>query len=294
MRVQHQRVRAMGGRHRRMRARTVVAGLFLGAAAVLPVASGSAGAQLRAHASNPLHLVVPGSLTVVAQSDALPFDGIENHAEVGFDISLDRALAKEMGLKITFHDQDFSGILSELDAHEYDMGAVAILATPARAQEVSFTQPFYYGGLSVLVDKASGLTTTSQLAGKRIGVLLGTAQGASAVQYLGSSIQLVTFENENEAIGALEGGQIDAVFIGYANTAPYVAQYKNLQVAKFWLVPTPNDIPVAKGDTPLVRALNKALDKLFVNGTYAQLYHKWMPGPISPLLIKAHKHFKGY
>jgi polar amino acid transport system substrate-binding protein len=276
------------------RARTALASLCLGAAAIVPFTGGVASAQQRAHHnSNPLHLITPGYLTVVAQSDQLPFDGIQNRAEVGFDISLDRALAHEMGLKITFHDQDFAGVLPALNAHEYDFGAMAILRTPQRAQEVSFTEPFYYGGLSVMVKKASAYTSVSQLASKRIGVLLGTAQGASAEQYLGHSIQLVTFENENEAVAALEGGQIDAVFIGYANTAPYEKEYPNLNVLKYWLLPIPNEIPVANGDSALVRALNRALNKLYLNGTYAKLYHKWMPGPISQLLIKAHKGFKG-
>lgn len=288
----HQGCRAATGRG--MRAKAALVGACLAAAAVVPLA-GTATAAQRPHADkNPLHLVTPGSLTVVAQSDQLPFDGIVNHAEVGFDIALDRALAKDLGLKITFHDQDFAGILPALNAHEYDFGAMALMWTTARAQEVTFSQPFYYGGLSVLVKRSSGLTKDSAFAGKRVGVLLGSTQAAEATERLGSAIQEVTFENENEAVAALEGDQVDAVFIGYANTAPFIEQYPDLQVAKFWLVPSPNDIPVAKGDTALVRALNRALDHLFVNGTYAKLYHKWLPGPISHLLISAHKHFKGY
>jgi len=107
-------------------------------------------------------------------------------------------------------------------------------------------------------------------------------------------IALVTFENENEAMAALQGGQIDGVFIGYASSPTYMAQYHDLSTPLFWLNSSPNEIPVAKGDTALARALNKALDGLYSDGTYAKLYHEWIPGPISQLLIKAHKGFQGY
>lgn len=305
MGLRHRRIRAgrigrpqASARPLRARLGVLAGAAALGAAAVVPLGAGAgqAGAAPRSSArplaKNPLHLVTPGYLEVVAQPDQLPFDGIENHREVGFCIALIGAVAKQLHLKVSIHDQDLSTLLTALSAHEYDVAAVAMLETPAREQDALFSQPFYYGGVSVLVKKSSGLSTISSFAGKSIGVLAGSTQAQQAVQYLGSSVQIVTFPTENNAVQALEGGSVDAVFIGYANTVPFIQQYPDLTVPLYWILPTPNGFAVALGDTKLANAIDKAEDVLYKNGTYAQLYHKWLPGNISQLLIKAHPGFK--
>jgi ABC-type amino acid transport substrate-binding protein len=86
-----------------------------------------------------------------------------------------------------------------------------------------------------------------------------------------------TFDTITEAFTALENGQIDAVINDLAVSA-YFAKTRgggSLQVVQ--TIPTGEQYGIAfPHDSDLLEPTNKALEEIKKDGTYAEIYEKWL------------------
>lgn len=234
--------------------------------------------------SNPYGLIQAGTVRVASLGDAKPYtftDAAGNFT--GFDVELFSDVAKRAGLgKPVFTGQDFSGLLAAVGNHQFDVGVAAIGITADRKKTVDFSDGYLAGYLTVLTTKSRGIHGSSDLAGKRLGVVQGTLQESYAVAHFPKA-NLVRFPDNNAAVSALNSGSIDAHFLDYEAAKSYVKQYTTLADAED--IPSfdaPAGFAIAKGDAPLKAALNKALHSAMQDGTWKRLYEKWFPGSPMP------------
>jgi polar amino acid transport system substrate-binding protein len=158
----------------------------------------------------------------------------------------------------------------------------AIGITDERKKTVDFSDGYLAGYLTVLTTKASGIDSKDDLAGKRLGVVQGTLQEAYAVKNFPKAA-LVRFPDNNSAVSALNSGSVDAHFLDYEAAKSYVTQYPTLKDAED--IPSfdaPAGFAIAKGNSALKTALNKALHEAMEDGTWKKLYQKWFPGSPMP------------
>jgi len=262
------------------------AGLLAAAAsaALVLAACSSGGASGSATKDNPYGLIEAGTVRVASLGDAKPYTFTDANGNfTGFDVELFTDVAKRAHLgKAVFTGQDFSGLLSAVANHQFDVGVAAIGITDERKKTVDFSDGYLAGYLSVLTTKSSGIDSSADLAGKRLGVVQGTLQETYAVKHFPKA-SLVRFPDNNAAVSALNSGSIDAHFLDYEALKSYIAQYPDLKDAED--IPSfdaPAGFAIAKGNPALKKALDTALHAAMEDGTWKTLYQKWFPGSPMP------------
>ncbi len=230
-----------------------------------------------------LGLGTPGVLTVGTLSDAPPNTCINSTGRfTGFDNELLRAIADKLGLKLRFVGTDFSGLLAQVASRRFDVGSSSIKATAARRRTVAFTNGYDFGYYSLVVPPGSAITKFGDLApGQRIGVVQGTVEESYVVDTL--HLQPVKYPDFATVYASLKTHQIDA-WVAPANQAAAAMRTGDPAVIVANTFSTDGFVAygVAKDNPPLVDALNSGLDAVIADGTWAQLYSKWVPRTLPP------------
>ncbi len=226
-------------------------------------------------------LVHPGYLTVGMDATYPPFEFINdtNHKFQGFDVDLMKAIAKEMGLKPKFVNVAWTGIIPGLEAHKYDCICSAMTITPERAKAVYFSRPYFVASQVIVVRKNdSRIHGVKDLEGKVVGVQLGTTGEFFAEKLLKEGIKftLKKYQTTPDALLDLKNGRLDAVIIDNG-VALWMAKKcpEEYKVINERLTHELYGIAVAKDNPALLKAINNALNKTIMDGTYTQIYEKW-------------------
>lgn len=225
-----------------------------------------------------LNLVVPGQLTVVALADQQGTSFVGNDGKVqGMAIDLMDAIGQRLGVKVTYRTQAIAGVIPAVSTHQYDTAAAGLLTTPERLRVVNFTQPWFYGQLLVINRKSQQMESNVEaLTGKTLGVLSGSAQQKYA-QTNFTKTKLKEYPQQPAMAASLLAGQIDAMFLGVVDGGVYLKRYPELTTVMSIASGLPNAFPVAKDRGALQTEMNKAMNALFEDGTYARLFKKWRP-----------------
>jgi polar amino acid transport system substrate-binding protein len=117
-----------------------------------------------------------GELRVAVQTQGPPFSMIDAAgARTGSAVELAELMATEMGVKITFLDFDWDGLIPALMSGKADLLVADMTPTLPRAMKVAFTKPFMFTGSTVFTKAGGkfGTTESCGAAGTKIAVLLG-------------------------------------------------------------------------------------------------------------------------
>lgn len=82
-----------------------------------------------------------------------PFEYYEGTEPVGFDVSMSRYIAKDLGKKLQVVDMDFDALIASLQAGSVDFVAAGMTATDERRQNVDFSEPYYRTNQVIIVRK---------------------------------------------------------------------------------------------------------------------------------------------
>jgi polar amino acid transport system substrate-binding protein len=118
-----------------------------------------------------------GELRVACQTQGPPFSFMDkNGKRTGSSIELCEMLAKDMGVKVTFLDFDWDGLIPALLSKKADILAADMTPTIKRAMKIGFSKPFMYTGSVVFVKADSPIKTPADAkkAGLKAAVLLGS------------------------------------------------------------------------------------------------------------------------
>lgn len=230
-----------------------------------------------------LGLGTPGILLAGTLSDAPPSTCINATGRfTGFDNELLRAIAKKLGLQVRFAGTDFSGLLAQVASRRFDVGSSSVKATDARRHTVAFTNGYDFGFYSLVVPPDSPIRKFTDLAaGQRIGVVQGTVEETYVVDTL--HVQPVKYPDFATVYASLKTHQIDA-WVAPANQASSAVRSGDPAVIVANTFGTDDFVAyaVAKDNQPLVDALNSGLDAVIADGTWAELYSKWVPRSLPP------------
>jgi polar amino acid transport system substrate-binding protein len=117
-----------------------------------------------------------GELRVAVQTQGPPFSMVDAAgARTGSAVELAELMATEMGVKITFLDFDWDGLIPALMSGKADLLVADMTPTLPRAMKVAFTKPFMFTGSTVFTKAGGkfGSTESCGAAGTKIAVLLG-------------------------------------------------------------------------------------------------------------------------
>ena len=198
---------------------------------------------------------------------------------VGFDIDMVRMLGQKAGFTIKVVSMGFDALIPAILSRQIDIAGAAITITEERAKKVSFTQPYYDSGLSILVRKADKDTykTDKDLKNKILCGQLGTSGAAYARTIEGATVK--TFNTMNETYMELRNKGCEAV-IGDRPTIAYFMTSNARNKKLFTLQDTVLNVEqfgfiVAKDNKKLLARLDNAFEEAKKDGSYTALLVKW-------------------
>jgi His/Glu/Gln/Arg/opine family amino acid ABC transporter permease subunit len=224
-----------------------------------------------------------GVLRVATEANYPPFEFVEKKsAEIrGFDIDLGNALGKEMGLKMDWKDTGWDGIVSALVYQKVDLIMSGMTIEEDRKRDRAFTRPYFLSGQ--VIARRRGNTIISSIDDLRrpgaIVAVQGGTTGETAARKANVPItQIKNFDSQPNALLDVQIGKSEAA----VGDLPALRELIDKSYPALETIPgfigDPEKVGIAarKHDLLLVHALNEALDRLMVNGTYARIYRKWI------------------
>jgi polar amino acid transport system substrate-binding protein len=246
-------------------------------------------------AGNDFTLVEEGHITVGSDIPYPPFEfNDDSGALTGFDVDIVRAVAEKLGLENTDDDWlsvNFDTIFTQLQrSNKFDIIAAAVTAyapegspafdvTEERKTFVDFTVPIYPSLQSLTVDTTASpdIKSVEDLPdGARVAVQASTTGAFYAEENL-TGVELVKYPKAPTMYQALEAGQVVAVFNDLPVTLEAIKGRDALQVVEQVETGEEYAIAVAKDNPALLEAFNAALEEIFADGTYAEIFKKYFP-----------------
>jgi ABC-type amino acid transport substrate-binding protein len=230
--------------------------------------------------------VKEGVLTVTSCLDYAPFESIKNGDEVGFDIDLTEAIAKQLELTVDWVKADFGpGMFTAVATGQYDMASAAITATGTlgkkRAQTLAFSD-FYFNSLqSLTVDTNAtpDIKSTDDLkSGDVVGVQKSTTGEEWAQANLGSKgVQVKSYTSATDAFRDLAAGAVVGVVNDEPSSQAIVKDFPGEQVVQTIDTNEKYAFGLSPNNQGLLDAVNSALKKVVADGTYARIFKKFFP-----------------
>lgn len=202
-----------------------------------------------------------------------PFEYLEGSNVVGFDIDFINAIAAEMGKEVVIKDMSFDGLLPALQTNKVDVVIAGMTATEERMKAVNFSQPYYSANqVIILAEDNTDIKDFADLKGKAVAVMLGFT-GDVVVSEM-ADVKVERFNAAYAGIMALQNGKVDAVVLDSETANNYVAKNSGLKLAEGKGEAEDYAIAVKKQDAKLLEEINKAIDKIKADGTFAKLIEK--------------------
>lgn len=224
-------------------------------------------------------------LYVGTNAEFKPYEYLEGDKIVGFDVELMEAVAKEMGYDVHWVNMGFDGLLPALQLKKIDAVIAGMGQTPERKKAVEFSMPYMNtvkGEHYVIVNEKSPLTKKEQLAGKEVGVQIGTIQEEFTVN-LGGKPKI--YNAWTGALMDLQQEKIDAVIIADVSANAYLKNMKGLKKIDVVIDNEPGaSIAFRKGEVEMAKAATAAILKLQENGEYVKILEKYFPEKVEEFL----------
>ena len=244
---------------------------------VIAMATAVAAGVTAAYAETTLEAIKKkGTMVAGSSAEYPPFEYVADGKLIGYDIEMADEIARRMGgVKVEWEKIDFKGIVAALTAKRVDVLITALTYTPERAARIAFSEPYFDAGIGALVPKDSAVQKADDLAGKKVGVQLGSSGERYVRETLGAKVgQLLTYDSIVLAINDLRNGRLDAV----VNPLPVLryavrndAGFRQTEVWDSRVV----GINTRLEDKELMAEINKHLTALKQEGFLAKLEAKW-------------------
>jgi glutamine transport system substrate-binding protein len=212
-----------------------------------------------------------------------PFEMQESSGELtGFDMELIRAIGEVQGYEVEIKHMDFKALVPSVQGGKIDAAIAGMSITPERLESVDFTDAYFDAGLIIAVHKDNqDIKSTEDLKGKKLAAQNGTIGAAycDGVKKEEASTEVRIFDDIGLAFIELEKGGVDAVVNDYPVTANYIETTEDtnvMMVGEMFSADDQYGIAVKKGNTELLEMLNEGLAKIKENGTYDEIYNKWI------------------
>ena len=204
-----------------------------------------------------------------------PYEYKEGDNFIGIDVEIAAAIAEKLGYTLEIVDMEFDSIITAVNQGEVDFGMAGMTVTDERLLEVNFSSSYATGVQSVIVAEGSDIATIDDLAGKKIGVQLGTTGDIYATDDYGSEF-VTQYGKGADAVIALKGGDVDAVIIDNEPAKAFVAENEGLTILDTDYAVEDYAIAIKKDNTDLLDDINGALEALTADGTIDAIIAKYL------------------
>ncbi len=199
----------------------------------------------------------------------------ENDELVGFDVEVAALVAKYLGVKVEYVEMEWGSIFAALDAGQIDTVINEVGYTEERAEKYDFSNPYAFvrGGILVRGDYDE-INSFEDLEGKIAANESTSTWGALALEY---GAELDPVNAMAQSISEVLNGRADCTLNYITAFADYMKEQPDADV-KIAVTSDPEPssyIPVKKGETRLVDAINEALQKALESGELKEVSEKY-------------------
>ncbi|MGH7682812.1 MAG: ABC transporter substrate-binding protein [Vulcanimicrobiaceae bacterium] len=207
-----------------------------------------------------------------------------NHKMTGSDYELCNAIAQRLGVKASWTNLSFGGLIPALGADRFDAICSSMFIKPDRQKVVGFVT-YRQTGQAALVVKGNPhhIKSIADYCGVNAVEVLGSvyekavrAQNEQCVKEGKPAINVKTFDTTADAVTQVVDGRADV----WAGDEPFVVYYSHkvpnaVEEAYGGQNPTLDGIGVAQGADALGKAIAAALEAMHADGTYARIMAKY-------------------
>ncbi len=200
---------------------------------------------------------------------------------VGYDVDVIRAVAKELGYKVTFKEAKWDSLIAGLDSNKYEAVVNQVSITSERQAKYDFSIPYTYSYPSVITKKENtSIQSFNDIKGKKFSQT-GTSNYSKIVQKYKGTIVATNDWNENVSLvlsGRVDGTVNDSLaFYDYMNKKPDA----DLKIASTSSEVSKQAVIFNKHNSAFKKEIDKALTALRKKGTLKTISEKYFKKDVS-------------
>ena len=231
-------------------------------------------------------LITEGVLKVSLSPDFSPMEFVDptksgQDQYVGFDISLAKYIAEEMGLTLEIMPMDFDACQQAVASGKVDMSISGYSVTEDRAANYNMSD-YYYAGENeteqVLITMASNgdiYKDAANVEGLKVGAQVASLQEQMVVEQLPNAT-LITYTDINTGLQQLKKGDFDVMAVAIGNANALIAKNDDVAMTGFQFEVDESEmnnvILLKKGADALTEKVNEILAKAEAAGYYETWY----------------------
>ncbi|MEO3978258.1 ABC transporter substrate-binding protein [Streptomyces sp. CAU 1734] len=200
----------------------------------------------------------------------------------GVDPDLAEAIAGELGLELELTNAAFDGLIPGLKSGRFDLVMSSMTDSPQRRQAVDFVDYFRTGGV-IMTEKKNpqGIKTLADLCGKAVVLAKGSSNLAIGEEQNAKCTEKMRIsQSEDAPTGLLQlgSGRAVATIVDYPVAQMFAKKNTAYRVLPTQYGTAPWGIAVAKNQSGLRDAVQKALQGLIDDGGYKKILDTWGVG----------------
>jgi len=192
----------------------------------------------------------------------------------GLDIDLIEALAHDMGYRVSIRPTAFKHLLPSVEKGLADVAVGELTVTEDRKRTVAFSESYHQSGLALLVPPDSAVRTLEDLRGRSIGVKKETTGEAFLEKR--PEVTLRRLDASPDLATLFKSGVLDAVVFDRPILEKWLAQ--KVVAGRLISLDQQESYAIAykKGNAPLGKGLDRALEGLRKSGELEMIMKKWL------------------
>ncbi len=223
-----------------------------------------------------------GKIIIGVEGTYPPFTYHDDSGELtGLDIELGKAVAEKLGVEAEFQEAAWDSLLIGIDTGRFDTVINSVSITDERKEKYDFSEPYYYESRRVVVRADDdSIQTEDDLNGKRIAT---NTTNAFIPWYEEHGASVVAIDTSGEAIELVLSNRADFLGTSVPVLNAYLDEHPDVKdkLKEAFVIPNSESqvaIPVRKGETEFLDAINAALDELREEGVLKEISEKYLNG----------------
>ncbi len=224
-----------------------------------------------------------GTVRIGTRNDNPPMSFIDDNGDwVGFDVDLANAVAKQLGVEPELVAVDGTTRISFLQDGEIDISVASMNHTRDREDAVDFSITYFWDNQSFLI-RTGTYSSIDELMGQTVAANAGSSAIPSWQEYSanmgGAAPDIVEFDDKQAAMQALRDGAVEGYTEDNITMLSLAAGDPNLELLPGGHNPVQFGIGLPVNDSEWRDQVNYALQELWKDGTYQEIYDHWFVGP---------------
>lgn len=258
--------------------KTVILVVLLAFGMLLSACSGDEAAQ-----STHDRVLKEGVVKIGVRNDNPPMSFVDDSgAWVGFDVDLAHAMAEQLGVEAELVQVDGTTRISFLQEGRVDMSIASMNHTRKRDDAIDFSITYFWDNQSFLI-RTGTYASIDDLIGQKVAANAGSSVIPSWQAYSaaagGPEPEIVEFEDKLAAMQALRDGAVEGYSEDNITLLSLAAGDSNLELLPGGHNPVQFGIGLPINESLWRDKVNYALQELWKDRRYHQIYEKWFVGP---------------